>query len=220
MSARDSIAEAKPQRSLYEGDQKAYRKDYKAWNERERRRKQRLVKHAAPVGPSTVDLDDVENAAQGIRKATEGAARLKKRRERRVAKPARIKELEEENRAWLAEALALAEREGRDLPAMLLNPGWARERAAAQEYNEVRVARLEREKRERADEAERVARERADEVEREARERAAAEHASAEAACVELHKIVEEEAPKVRAPAAPPRAPRARSPPRARRSRR
>ena len=83
--ASDSIAEAKPRKAEYL-DWDLYRKDYKAWHARERRRKARVAKRAADAAAaSTVDPDDEENDAQGIRKAAACAEKLEARRKRRVA---------------------------------------------------------------------------------------------------------------------------------------
>jgi colicin import membrane protein len=97
--ASDSVAEAEPRKAEYL-DWDLYRKDYKAWHERERRRKARVAKRAADAAAaSTVDPDDEENDAQGIRKAAACAEKLEARRKRRVASQARIDEIEADAQA-------------------------------------------------------------------------------------------------------------------------
>ena len=92
--ASDSVAEAQPRKAEYL-DWDLYRKDYNAWHARERRRKARVAKRAADAAAaSTVDPDDEENDAQGIRKAAACAEKLEARRKRRVASQARINEIE------------------------------------------------------------------------------------------------------------------------------
>ena len=186
----DSVAEAQPRKAEYL-DWDLYRKDYNAWHARERRRKARVAKHAADAAAaSTVDPDDEENDAQGIRKAAACAEKLEAHRNRRVASQARINEIEADAQ----------EGQGYVLWYKLHPQASWHEYAVKVEHDE-RKASWQREyvqaaKRARAAEAEREAAERAAEAERQARERAAAERAAAAAAYVKLHAIVEEEAPK------------------------
>ena len=200
--ASDSVAEAEPRKAEYL-DWDLYRKDYKAWHARERRRKARVAKRAADAAAaSTVDPDDEENDAQGIRKAAACAEKLEARRKRRVASQARINEIEAKAQEGGHESWrAYLESAWRGMPSWHYSLGevgeeW-RDFAVRFERRERKLSAQEqylkrntkRAKRARAAEAEREAAELAAKAECQARERAAAERAAAAAACVKLHKV-------------------------------
>ena len=200
--ASDSVAEAQPRKAEYL-DWDLYRKDYNAWHARERRRKARVAKRAADAAAaSTVDPDDEENDAQGIRKAAACAEKLEARRKRRVASQARINEIEAKAQEGGHESWrAYLESAWRGMPSWHYSLGevgeeW-RDFAVRFERRERKLSAQEqylkrntkRAKRARAAEAEREAAELAAKAECQARERAAAERAAAAAACVKLHKI-------------------------------
>ena len=189
--ASDSVAEAEPRKAEYL-DWDLYRKDYKAWHARERRRKARVAKRAADAAAaSTVDPDDEENDAQGIRKAAACAEKLEARRKRRVASQARINEIEAKAQEGGHESWrAYLESAWRGMPSWHYSLG-----EVGEEWRDFAVRFERRERKLSAQEqylkrnTKRAKRARAAEAECQARERAAAERAAAAAACVKLHKI-------------------------------